>query len=82
MENDYEVIIENIGGKPMPVDLTIFYEDGTQQLLHRDPSCWEQNKQTAFMFSSTKKPTRLKLGSLHIPDVNKKDNEYVFGAPC
>ena len=78
--NDYEVTIENIGGKPMPVDLTVFFEDGTQQLLHRDASCWEQSNKTLLSFSSPKKPGKLKLGSMHIPDVNKKDNEYVFGA--
>jgi hypothetical protein len=76
--NDYQVTIENIGGKPMPVDLTIFYEDGTQQLLHRDVSCWELDRKTVLSFSSSKKPGRLKLGSLHIPDVNKKDNDWIF----
>ena len=76
--SDYQVTIDNIGGKPMPVDLTVLYDDGTQQQLHRDVSVWEQSNKTVLSFTSSKKPWRLKLGSLHIPDVNKKDNEWVF----
>jgi hypothetical protein len=76
--SEYQVTIENIGGKPMPVDLTIFYDDGSQQQLHRDVSCWELNNKTVLTFSSSKKPGRLRLGGLHIPDVNKKDNDWIF----
>jgi aminopeptidase N len=77
--NDYQVTIENIGGKPLPVDLTIFYPDGTVQKVHRDVSCWEQgNRNFVLKFTSSKKPGRLSLGSLYVPDVNKKDNEYVW----
>ena len=78
--NDYQVTIENIGDKPMPVDLTIYFPDGSQQQVHRDVSCWEQNNKTILVkFSSSKKPGRLSLGGLYIPDVNKKDNEYSWG---
>jgi hypothetical protein len=78
---DYQVTIENIGGKPVPVDLTIYFADGSVQKIHRDVSCWEQNNKTVELhFTSSKKPTRLTLGSLYVPDVNKKDNEYIWGA--
>jgi hypothetical protein len=77
--NDYQVTIDNIGGKPLPVDLSIFYPDGSVEKIHRDISCWEQdNRSTVLKFSSTKKPSRLSLGSLYVPDVNKKDNEYLW----
>jgi|SRR5450631_4265505 len=77
---DYQMTIENIGGKPVPVDLTIYFSDGSEQKIHRDISCWEQNNKTIELhFSSSKKPNRLTLGSLYVPDVNKKDNEWVWG---
>jgi len=78
--NDYQVTIENIGGKPVPVDLTIYFPDGSEQKIHRDVSCWEQNNKNVLLkFSSSKKPGKVSLGSMYVPDLNKKNNEYVWG---
>jgi hypothetical protein len=77
--SDYQVTIENIGGKPVPVDLTIYFSDGSAQKIHRDVSCWEQNNRSVLLkFSSSKKPSKFSLGSMYVPDVNKKDNEYIW----
>jgi hypothetical protein len=74
------VTIENIGGKPVPADLAIYFTDGSVQKIHRDVSCWEQNNKTVELhFTSSKKPGMFSLGSLYVPDVNKKDNEYIWG---
>ena len=76
---EYEVEIESLGTKPVPVDLTIFFEDHSTQLIHRDISCWEKgNRQIKVSFSTGKKVVRMKLGSLYVPDVNKKNNEYIW----
>jgi len=73
------VEIESLGTKPVPVDLTIFFEDHSTQLIHRDISCWEKgNRQIQVNFSTGKKVVRMKLGSLYVPDVNKKNNEYIW----
>jgi hypothetical protein len=76
---DYSIIINSIGTKPVPVDLTIYFQDSTTQKIHRDISCWEKGERKIQLnFSNPKKVIRMKLGSLYVPDINMKDNEYVF----
>jgi hypothetical protein len=77
--SSYEATIESIGTKPVPVDLTAFFQDGSSTTIHRDISCWEQgNRNIIVNFSSAKKLVKLTLGSLYVPDVNKNDNERVW----
>jgi Peptidase family M1 domain len=76
---EYSVVINSIGTKPVPVDLTIYFQDSTTQKIHRDISCWEEGERKIQVnFSSPKKVLKLKLGSLYVPDINQKDNEYIF----
>jgi Peptidase family M1 domain len=73
------VEVLSIGTKPVPVDLTIYFEDHTTQFIHRDISCWQTgNRQIQISFTAEKKISKLILGSLYIPDVNSKDNEYTW----
>jgi Peptidase family M1 domain len=75
--SEYQIIVKSIGTKPVPVDLTIFFEDHTIQKIHRNISCWENgNRQILISYSTSKKPLKMTLGSLYIPDINKKDNDY------
>ena len=77
--NEYRVIVESIGSKPTPVDLTIIYKDNTLQKIHRDISCWEKgNSSIVIGFSTIKKPVKLILGSLYVADINSKNNEYIW----
>ena len=74
---EFAAVIECKGTKPVPVDLTAYFEDGSKAFFHRDVSCWETgNKAISVPFTSDKKLTRLVLGSLHVPDTDKKDNVY------
>jgi Peptidase family M1 domain len=76
---EWLVTIESPGTKPVPVDLTIFYTDGSTQKIHRDISCWEKgNRSIQLRFPETKKPMKMTLGSLYVPDINKKNNEYAW----
>jgi hypothetical protein len=77
--SEYKVIVNSIGTKPVPVDLTIYFQDNTTQKIHRNISCWENNeRKIQINFTSLKKPVKMKLGSLYVPDINQKDNEYIF----
>jgi aminopeptidase N len=72
-----QVIIESKGTKPVPVDVTVLYTDGSSQKFHQSIAVWEKgNKTTSVNFTSTKKIKTVSLGSSHVPDSNKKDNEY------
>ena len=74
---DYAAVITSKGTKPVPVDLNIYFADGTKLFLHRNISCWESgNKAISIPFSSEKPVKKLILGSVHVPDTDKSDNVY------
>jgi len=76
---EWQVTIQSPGTKPVPVDLTILFTDGSTQKIHRDISCWEKgNRSIGLQFPDIKKPVKMTLGSLYVPDVNKQNNEYVW----
>ncbi len=76
---EYAAVITLKGTKPVPVDLNIYFEDGSHLLFHRDISCWEKgNKAISILFTPDKPVKKLVLGSAHIPDTDKSDNVYEF----
>ena len=74
--NIKQISIESKGTKPVPVDITVVYKDGSTEKIHRSIGVWEKGNTTVQVnFSSAKKIQSVKLGSTYVPDVNKKDNE-------
>jgi hypothetical protein len=74
---EYAAVIEMKGTKPVPVDLTVYFDDSTHIFLHRNISAWEYgNKAISIPFTSAKTVKKLVLGSIHIPDSDKSDNVY------
>ena len=41
------VVLENVGGMPVPVDLRVRYADGTTEVVHRTPAIWEADRARA-----------------------------------
>jgi hypothetical protein len=75
---NYTVSIKSVGTKPVPVDLTVEYTDGSTKTIHRDISCWEKgNTSVSLTFAASKAVKQLKLGSTYTPDVDKKNNVWV-----
>jgi len=75
--HEWQVVVNNIGTKAIPVDLTITYNDGTTKLIHKTIAVWENGaRSTMLNFVAEKPVTKLVLGVLYDPDVNKKDNVY------
>ena len=73
----YTIVITNMGTKPIPVDLTIYYSDGTTQLVHQSISAWKTGNKTYTISHVSYKPIKkLILGSSHDPDVNKDNNVW------
>jgi hypothetical protein len=78
LKNHYIITISNIGTKPVPVDLTIFYADGSTQLIHQSVACWKTgNKTVTLGFIAKKRVQKLVLGTGYDPDVNKQDNVWI-----
>ena len=77
-QSKYKVTITNIGTKPVPVDLTIYYRDGTTQLIHRSIIVWKDSKTCNLNFNADKVVTKLVLGTGYDVDSNKADNVWLM----
>ena len=76
-KGNYTILINAIGSKPVPVHLTVYFKDGTQQKIHRSIQVWENNNTNLTLTFKTGKPVqKIMLGSPLVPDVNKADNMY------
>jgi hypothetical protein len=56
--NAQQVIISNIGGFPVPVDLQLNFTDGTTQVIHKSPRIWASGQKQVSIDVSTKKPVQ------------------------
>jgi len=78
-KKEFVVTITNVGTKMVPVDLTVYYKDGTTKVIHKDVSCWKNgNRAIAIEVIAEKPIDKLILGGVYDVDVNKSDNVYVF----
>jgi len=73
----YIVKIENKSNKPMPIYLTLNYNDGSTAQLHETIGVWEQgNKQISVAVKTKKKLKKVILGGTYVPDRNTADNSF------
>jgi len=71
----YTIKVENKSGKPLPVDLTLTFADGSKEQLHQSIGVWEQgDKVISIPFKTTKKLSKINLGSTYVPDKNRFNN--------
>ena len=71
------VVVANKGGKPIPVDLTIQFKDGSTKRLHRSVAVWEKgNSETGVPVGTDKTIKKVILGSTYDPDSNPTDNVW------
>jgi hypothetical protein len=77
-QNKYTVTVTNIGTKPVPVDLTVYYDDGSTQIVHQSVDCWKDGNKTVIIpFIAGKKVQKLILGNGYDPDVDKSNNTWI-----
>jgi aminopeptidase N len=75
----YDITITSKGSKPVPIYLTVYFEDGTTQKIHRTIEVWEKANSTATVsFEAKMKVQKLTLGDPHVPDIDQSDNEYLL----
>ncbi|WP_443939164.1 M1 family metallopeptidase [Pedobacter sp. MW01-1-1] len=75
--NGYAIEIENKSLKPLPIDLTFKYADGSMETNHSTIGVWEKGNQlTTVILHTSKKLKDVMLGSSHVPDKTKSDNTY------
>ncbi|SEB15329.1 hypothetical protein SAMN05443550_112141 [Pedobacter hartonius] len=69
----YAVRVENKSGRPMPVDLNLYFTDGSTDKLHQTIGVWENGEKVITIpLTTAKKLKRILLGSTYVPD--KFDN--------
>jgi hypothetical protein len=75
--NNKQLLIQSKGSKPVPVDISILFKDGSTQKIHKSIAVWKNgNKTIKINFTATKPIKSILLGSTYVPDANKSDNEY------
>lgn len=73
----YSVKVISIGNKPVPVDLTVYYSDGTIEKIHRNIGVWEKgNTALTIEIKAGKKVDRIHLGGAHVPDADPRNNDW------
>jgi len=74
-DKEYTVEINRIGSKPIPINLTIFYADGTTKAVHKSVACWANGEKTyTINFVATGTVGKLVLGGSYDPDSDKSNN--------
>ncbi|UOR03512.1 M1 family metallopeptidase [Hymenobacter aerilatus] len=73
----YQVVVAAKGTKPVPVDLTVTFTDGTTTKLHRSVAAWQSgNTSVTLDIPTNKTAKRMVLGSTYVPDSFPKDNVW------
>jgi len=74
-KGQYTILITNEGGKPVPIDLTLTFSDGSTQLVHESVAIWKNdNKTFTITHSNLKRLKKMVLGTTYDPDINKQNN--------
>jgi hypothetical protein len=73
---EVSVVVVNNGGKPIPVDLTVEYADGTTNKIHRSVGVWERGNKEVSIPILSKKVKQIRLGSTYTPDSVPADNVW------
>ena len=74
--NEWIVSISNKGGKPVPVDLTVDYGDGSSEKIHQSVAVWENATRLEVPVRTTKMIASVRLGSTYTPDSHPADNYF------
>jgi hypothetical protein len=74
----YKINVDCKGNKPVPVDVTLTFEDGSTENIHRSIAVWEKGNSISFAIPGKKVLKSVLLGSTYVPDVNKKDNTWNY----
>ena len=73
-----KVLIENVGNLPVPIDLTLTLEDGTQTKLASSTSIWENGDKEVWLEVEVKgKVKSVEMLNKNIPDADASNNKFV-----
>lgn len=74
-KHGYNIHVQLVGEKPLPVDLKISYADGSTEHLHYSVGVWERGNTHILIPLKTKKQVvTIEAGHTYTPDVDKSNN--------
>ena len=77
--DSYQVVVGNIGGFPVPIDLQLEFTDGSTQTIHKSPAIWESNQKLAtFTVSSRKSLKSAQLVTDIFMDADETNNSLDY----
>lgn len=78
-ENKTSVEIGKIGNYPVPIKLTVLFDDNSTETVEINASVWKNIEKTYTLeIENTKKIISLTLGDNNIPDKNQDNNTFIF----
>ncbi|WP_223648796.1 M1 family metallopeptidase [Hymenobacter psoromatis] len=72
-----QITVTNKGGKPMPVDLTITFDNGAEEKIHRSIAVWQNASTVTVPVRNGRTIQKVTLGSTYAPDSYPADNGWV-----
>jgi hypothetical protein len=79
--NDNKIVVQNVGGLPLPVIITCEFADGTTEVIRKSPAVWSSGENAVVLQVDKDKMLRkVTLGSELVPDINKKNNVVELGS--
>ena len=66
--------VENKGGFPVPVNLKLYFDDGTTEELHFPMSVWKEGKHKLSIQLKDREIIKAELDTKHTPDAYPEDN--------
>ncbi|MBA9076403.1 M1 family metallopeptidase [Rufibacter quisquiliarum] len=74
---NYQVTVEAVGSKPVPVDLVVTYADNSTTTHHKTIAVWETGaKTTQVDFKALKPVKKLEIKHSHVSDADRSNNVY------
>jgi hypothetical protein len=64
------------GSKPVPVNITVYYKDGSTQTLHQSIAVWENSSVTSLNFTTGRSIDKIVLCGVHDADSDPSNNEW------
>lgn len=72
----YNISIESVGGKPVPIEMTLTYANDKMATIKRNISVWEKSNTVVISVNTKDMLSKVELGGIYVPDTNRKDNVW------
>ena len=73
-----QITVTAKGSKPVPIDLTVTFDNGTEEKIHRSIAVWKDGaKSITLPVRNGRTIKKVTLGSLYVPDSYPADNVWM-----